>query len=200
MSFASLTSLIIALIIIAATPGPGVLVTITRSLQSGFRAGAWVVVGIVIMDILVLILSLSGLSLIAHWSQPGLVVLQVLGALFLAWLSWQSWHRPALKSVSHPTSSQHDFFAGIVVSLTNPVFFYLAFLPAFVDVSHLTFSDGLILIGLISLALSLVLLSYAFIAARLQTRLLTPARQFWMNRISAVIFLGLALWLIWLSF
>lgn len=200
MTLTSLISLTLALIIIAATPGPGVMLTVTRSLQSGFRPGFWVVAGIVIMDILVLILSLSGLSLVAHWSQPGLVVLQLLGALFLAWLGWQNWHRPILKASQTPPDSRHDFLAGIAVSLTNPVFFYLAFLPAFVDVTRLSFADGLLLIGLIGVALSLVLLSYAFVAARFQTRLLSPKRQLWMNRISALIFLGLAFWLVWLSF
>lgn len=198
MSFASLLSLLVALIIIAGTPGPGVVMTITRSLQSGFRAGAWVVTGIVLMDLLVLILTLSGLSLIAHWSQPGLVLLQILGALFLIWLSWQSWHRPLLIQTTNQPS-QHDFIAGIVVSLTNPVFFYLAFLPAFIDVSNLNLMDGLILILLISATLSLVLLSYAFVAARLQTRLLNPRKQIWMNRLSAFIFLTLAIWLVWPS-
>lgn len=199
MTLASLISLIIALMIIAATPGPGVIMTITRSLQSGFRAGAWIVAGIVFMDILVLILTLSGLSLIAHWSQPGLVLLQWVGALFLIWLSWQNWHRPILITQTSHQTAQHDFLVGVVISLTNPVFFYLAFLPAFIDVSNLNLTDALILIALISATLCLVLLSYAFIAARLQTRLLNPRKQIWMNRLSAFIFLGLAIWLVWPS-
>ncbi|WP_029935423.1 LysE family translocator [Thiomicrospira pelophila] len=200
MSITSLISLIVALMVIAASPGPGVLMTITRSLQNGFRAGAWVVAGIVLMDVLVLILTLSGLSLIAQWSQPGLVFLQFLGALFLIWLSWQSWHRPIIFKRTDTPLPQHDFLAGIIVSLTNPVFFYLAFLPAFIDVSDLNFLDSLLLIALIGVSLSLVLLSYAFVAAHLHTQLLNHHKQIWMNRLSAFIFLALAIWLALSSF
>lgn len=200
MSIASLVSLITALIIVSATPGPGVILTITRSLQGGIRAGIWVTAGIVLMDILVLILTLSGLSLMAYWSQPGLVLLQFAGAIFLIWLAWQNWHRATMTSVTKRHALQQDFLAGVLVSLTNPVFFYLAFLPAFIDISTLSLSDGLLLIGLIGATLSLVLLSYAFIAASLQSRLLSPQKQRWMNRLSALVLLGLAIWLVWPTF
>ncbi|MDY0136187.1 MAG: LysE family translocator [Thiomicrospira sp.] len=198
MTFTSLISLSIALIIIAATPGPGVIMTVTRSLQSGFRAGFWIVIGIVFMDLVVLIITLSGLSLLAHFSQPGLVFLKWFGAGFLIWLAWQNWQRPPITAepLSHPP--QRDFITGIIVSLTNPVLFYLAFLPAFIDLNQLSLLDSLGLILLISAILCLVLLAYALAAAKLQPLLFgEPQRgQIWLNRLSAAVLLLLAMSLI----
>lgn len=199
MTFTSLFALSFALIIIAATPGPGVILTVTRTLQDGFRAGVWVTAGIVFMDLVVLILTLSGLSLLAQLSQPGLVVLKWLGAGFLIWLAWQNWQR---QPIAQPLAAQHskkDFLSGIAVSLTNPILFYLALLPAFIDLNNLSLSDAILLIILISLIVTFVLLTYALAASRLQAFLFKKQglHQNLLNRISAAILLFLAILLIY---
>ncbi|WP_248851350.1 LysE family translocator [Thiomicrospira microaerophila] len=195
LSLSTLFGLSLALILVSATPGPGVITTITRSLQSGFRAGFWITAGIVFMDLIVLIVTLSGLSLIAHGSEAGLVIIKILGAAFLAWLAWKNWHRPPLKACASPREDRRDFFTGIAVSLTNPVLFYLAFLPAFIDLTELTLVDALLLISLISLILGAVLLAYAFTAAKMQYLLFSQQGrgQIWLNRISALVMLLLAM-------
>lgn len=198
LSLSTLLSLSLALILVSATPGPGVITTITRSLQSGFRAGFWITAGIVFMDLIVLIVTLSGLSLIAHGSEAGLVIIKILGSVFLAWLAWKNWHRPPLKPKASPSENRRDFFTGIAVSLTNPVLFYLAFLPAFIDLRELTVVDALLLISLISLILATVLLAYAFTAAKMQHLLFSQQGrgQIWLNRISAMVMLVLAMLLL----
>lgn len=198
MTLTTLFGLTLALIVIAATPGPGVLMTVTRSLQAGFWAGFWVVAGIVFMDLVVLLLTLSGLSLVAHWSATSFMVISWLGAAFLVWLAWQNWRRPPLKMAEIHIKGHRDFMTGIAVSLTNPVLFYLAFLPAFIDISALTWIDGLLLVFLITITLSVVLLGYALMATKLQPLLFkgNGQRQIWLNRASATVLLILALSLV----
>jgi threonine/homoserine/homoserine lactone efflux protein len=195
LTLTTLLGLSLALIVVSATPGPGVITTVTRSLQSGFRAGCWITAGIVVMDLVVLIVTLSGLSLLAYWSQPGLVAMKLFGAGFLLWLAWKNWHRPALAQSATPEQDRRDFFTGIAVSLTNPVLFYLAFLPAFIDLSALTLLDAFVLLGLISLILGGVLLAYALAAAKMQRLLFSQQGkgQIWLNRISALVLTLLAL-------
>jgi len=194
MTFGTLLSLSFALLIIAATPGPGVIMTLTRSLQDGFRAGVWVTAGIVLMDLLVLIITLSGLSLLAHFSQPGLVIIKWLGVIFLIWFAWQSWQRPPLTQPISKPQHHRDFFGGIAVSLSNPILFYLAFLPTFIDLNNLTLFDAILLIILITLIVTFVLLAYALAASRLQAFLFKKhgLHQNWLNRISAGVLLFLA--------
>lgn len=195
LSLTTLLGLSLALIVVSATPGPGVITTVTRSLQSGFRAGCCITAGIVAMDLVVLIVTLSGLSLLAYWSQPGLVAMKFFGACFLLWLAWKNWHRPALAQSATPEQDRRDFFTGIAVSLTNPVLFYLAFLPAFIDLSALTLLDAFVLLGLISLMVGGVLLAYALAAAKMQRLLFSQQGkgQIWLNRISALVLTLLAL-------
>lgn len=194
MTFTTLLSLSFALLIIAATPGPGVIMTLTRSLQDGFRAGTWVTAGIVFMDLLVLIATLSGLSLLAHFSQPGLMIIKWLGVLFLIWMAWQSWRRQPLTQPLLNPQPHRDFFGGIAVSLSNPILFYLAFLPAFIDLNNLTPFDAILLIILITFIVTFVLLAYALAASRLQIFLFKKhgLNQRWLNRSSAGVLLFLA--------
>ncbi len=56
MSLLSIFSLAIAMFILAATPGPGVFATISRSLASGFVPSLAVIAGIVMGDIIFLCL------------------------------------------------------------------------------------------------------------------------------------------------
>jgi threonine/homoserine/homoserine lactone efflux protein len=66
MSFISLISLTVAILIWAAIPGPGVFATVARSLASGLRPALAVVIGIVAGDVVYLTFAIFGLSVIAH--------------------------------------------------------------------------------------------------------------------------------------
>ena len=199
MTFNLLLSLSIALTLVAAAPGAGVLMTVTRTLQFGLVAGLLVVAGIVVMDLIVLIATLAGLNLLALSNQAWLVNLLFLAAsLVLVVLGIQSWRRPMILNLTDDRPSASHFMAGVAVSLTNPVLFYLAFLPTFIDLDSLNFYDQLLLLALISGILTLVLGAYAILAAKLQVWLFEqhPERQRWLNRISATVLFILAIALI----
>ena len=65
MSYISLISLSVAMLVLAAIPGPGVFATVARSLSSGFRPALAVIAGIVVVHIFFLIFAIFGLSIIA---------------------------------------------------------------------------------------------------------------------------------------
>ncbi|AEG31776.1 LysE family translocator [Thiomicrospira cyclica] len=199
MTFNLLLSLSIALTLVAAAPGPGVIMTVTRTLQFGLTAGLLVVAGIVAMDLVVLMATLAGLNLLTLANQPGLLtLLMVIASLVLIVLGIQSWRRPIILRLDEGHASVSHFMAGIAVSLTNPVLFYLAFLPVFIDLDALTLHDQIVLLALISGVLTLVLGAYALLAAKLKTWLFEqhPERQLWLNRISATVLFILAITLI----
>ncbi|AHF01047.1 lysine transporter LysE [Thiomicrospira aerophila AL3] len=199
MTLSLFISLSIALTLVAAAPGPGVIMTVTRTLQFGLIAGLLVVTGIVVMDLIVLIATLAGLNLLTLANQPGLLtLLMLLASLVLIVLGIQSWRRPIILQLDEGQASASHFMAGIAVSLTNPVLFYLAFLPAFIDIDALTLDDQIMLLALISGILTLVLGAYALLAAKLKIWLFEahPERQRWLNRISASVLFVLAIGLI----
>jgi len=56
----------VAMLILAASPGPGVFATVARALASGFRPALAVICGIVLGDIIFLLFAAFGLSMVAR--------------------------------------------------------------------------------------------------------------------------------------
>jgi threonine/homoserine/homoserine lactone efflux protein len=97
MSLLSIFSLAIAMFILAATPGPGVFATISRSLASGFVPSLAVIAGIVTGDIIFLLFAIMGLSVIAQAMGNFFVVIKIIGAAYLIFLGIKIWRsKPVL--------------------------------------------------------------------------------------------------------
>jgi len=63
MTVESTLAFALAMLILAATPGPGVFASLAQALSSGFRSSINVIAGIVIGDLLFLILAINGARL-----------------------------------------------------------------------------------------------------------------------------------------
>ena len=57
----------IAMLILAASPGPGVFATVARALASGFRPSLAVIIGIVLGDVIYLLFAAFGLSMVPEF-------------------------------------------------------------------------------------------------------------------------------------
>ena len=171
MTAITVLALASAMFVLAITPGPGVFATIARGLSSGFLHAAVVVAGIVLGDIIFLLLAIYGLAIIAEALGGLFTVVKYAGGLYLIWLGWRILRAdaisPEVKGVRE-LSWRANFFSGLVITLGNPkvILFYLGFLPTFVDLSTLTHWDVFIAALVVSSVLALVLLGYAYTAAR----------------------------------
>jgi len=194
-----LMALTAALILVAATPGPGVLLTLSRSLESGFRAGVLVALGITLIDLLVLSITLSGLNLLVEYSETAWRILRWFGAAFLIWLAWQNAFHPTPHSTDLPNATRHDLTSGMAIGLSHPVLFYLAFLPAFIDLNSLSSFSMLGLIAWISGIVFGVLLLIAGLANWIRSHWLVKHPQTLpkLHRLSALLFFFIALLLIY---
>jgi threonine/homoserine/homoserine lactone efflux protein len=58
--------------------------------------------------------------------------------------------------------------SGLIITLSNPkvILFYCGFLPTFLDLSALTLSDLVLVVGIVTTVLSFVLSTYALLAIR----------------------------------
>jgi len=86
MSLISALSLSIAMLILAASPGPGVFAIVARALASGFRPALAVITGIVIGDIIYLTFAVFGLSIIAQSLGELFIIVKICGGVYLFWL------------------------------------------------------------------------------------------------------------------
>ena len=162
----------VAMLILAASPGPGVFATVARALASGFRPALAVICGIVLGDIIFLMLAALGLSIVARLFGNMFVIIKICGGAYLVWLGIRIWLKnpqPASGTQDSDSSSRwENFVGGLIITLSNPkvILFYCGFLPTFLDLSSLTTLDLAIVVIIITAVLIGVLGTYAYLASR----------------------------------
>ncbi len=160
-----------AMFLLAASPGPGVFATVARALASGFSHAAVLVLGIVVGDLIFLLLAIYGLASMAEILGSFFTFVKYAGGLYLIWLGSKIWgshsETPSVQGVQE-LSWKKNFTSGLLITLANPkvIFFYLGFLPTFVDLRSLTQLDVLAISLVVTTVLASVLLSYAWAASR----------------------------------
>lgn len=80
----------VAMLILAASPGPGVFATVARALASGFRSALAVICGIVLGDIIFLLFAAFGLSMVARVLGNMFFIVKICGGAYLVWLDRKS--------------------------------------------------------------------------------------------------------------
>jgi threonine/homoserine/homoserine lactone efflux protein len=172
LTFYSAIGFSVAMLVLAASPGPGVFATIARALASGFRPSLVVICGIVLGDVIFLLFAAFGLAMVARSLGNLFFIVKICGGAYLIWLGVRIWLEktgPVTPNLNVNTHSRWGNFAtGLVITLSNPkvILFYCGFLPTFLDLSALTPIDLLIVVTIITIVLGCVLGTYAFLASR----------------------------------
>ncbi len=185
-----------ALALAVAVPGPGVVALVARGLGSSFRATLPMAIGIALGDLVYLTAAVMGLAFIAKSFGLVFLLLKYAGAAYLAFLAFKFWtsgvgiEKVEARRAEGPVAS---FLSGLMVTLGNPkvMVFYLALLPAIVDLNTVTIKDYVVLVTLTSLILMAILLPYLALATRTRALLQTPKALKRISRVAAG-FLGAA--------
>jgi len=162
----------VAMLVLAASPGPGVFATVARALASGFRSAFAVICGIVLGDVVFLLFAVFGLSMVARALGNMFFIVKICGGAYLIWLGVRIWLKKPEPVTGNQNQNIHsqwgNFATGLVITLSNPkvILFYCGFLPTFLDLSALTFLDLVIVVTIITVVLGCVLGAYAFLASR----------------------------------
>lgn len=182
-----------AVLIFAATPGPGVMAVTGESLGRGWREGLKLAAGLVAGDGVYLLLVLLGLAVIAERLGEFFDVLRYLGGGYLIYLGIRLWRQAGRvdETQMSPARPAAPFVRGFLISLGNPkvIVFYVGFLPAFWDIAALGGGQKLTIFGLNSSVCFTVLGTYAVLAHQ-SRRFLNHTAQRVLRRVAAV-FLGL---------
>ena len=186
-------------VLLALAPGPDNLFVLMQSAMRGRADGLLVVLGLC-SGLLVHTAAVAlGLATLFATSALAFTLLKAAGALYLLWLAWQAWHASAAdagsRSAAAPSAGQL-YRRGIVMNVTNPKvsIFFLAFLPQFVGAARGSVGKQVLMLGaLFMLATLLVFGAIALAGGTLRAWLLrSPGAQVGMNRVAAVVFVGLA--------
>ena len=200
MNAEPLTTFILASTLLSLAPGPDNIFVLTQSALYGGKSGVIITLGLCTGLIVHTSAVALGVAAIFMVSSMAFTSLKLIGAAYLLYLAWQ-----ALKASARPLSRSSAtavpghmalYRRGIVMNLSNPkvAIFFLAFLPQFTDPSTGNMTLQLFLLGIVFILVALVVFSTIACLAGLIAELFkrSAKAQVILNRISALVFAGLA--------
>jgi threonine/homoserine/homoserine lactone efflux protein len=174
-------------------PGPGIVAIVARALGSGFRSTLPAIAGNTLGDWVLMTLSALGLALVAKALGPLFLAVKLAGAAYLLYMAWKYWTAP-VDEVGDvlPSDARRAFLSQLALTLGNPkaIAFFVALLPAAIDLKHLTVPGYLILSVVGFVLIPVVMLSYAALASRLRGLLANRQARKGVNRGAAVVMAG----------
>jgi threonine/homoserine/homoserine lactone efflux protein len=177
-----------AALVLNATPGVDLLLTVTRTLQGGARAG---------------LAAAFGLATLLALSTAAFAAVKWAGAAYLLWLAAgmlrAAWRPGATAATAAPVAALGvgaHFRAGLVTNVLNPkvALFFLAFLPQFIGpgVAHKT--GAFLALGAVFVVQGTLFLCIVVAAvARLRRLPSSPAAVRMLQTVGGLLFAGLAL-------
>jgi threonine/homoserine/homoserine lactone efflux protein len=209
LDYTQLWPFVLACLALNLTPGADMTYVIARSATQGRGAGIAGAFGVSAGSVVHSLLAAFGFAALLQQSATAFLAVKVVGACYLLYLAWKAWRAPA-KSIGTDAAAQQMrpqrsllriFGEGALTNLLNPkvALFILAFLPQFVDPHRGAPALQILLLGLIfniggTLVNCLVAICASGTASLLKRRLADNSSRIghWLNRCTAVIFVGLA--------
>lgn len=169
MTLGAIITLFVSMVVLAAIPGPGIMVVISRTLSSGFRSGVLVTAGIVMGDYIFIALAVGGLTALSNTFYEAFQLVKYAGAAYLIFLGVRlltSEKNIESKNNSKMASQSVNILAGLATTLSNPkaILFYVSFFPSFLS-GPTSIYDLLVIYLVATIAIGGVMLLYAFIAS-----------------------------------
>jgi threonine/homoserine/homoserine lactone efflux protein len=179
-----------------AAPGPAVAAVLARVMAQGSTGMVWFVGGLMLGDVVWFMIAAFGLAALATLVQPVFFVLKYLGAAYLLYLAWKLWNAPVTAATAEPVRGQglKLFGGGLLLTMSNPktMLFYLAVLPALIDLPSLTAMGIVEITGAIVVVFAAVFAAIVVLAAQVRRLFTSPRAVRIVNRTSGVAMAGAA--------
>ena len=193
----SIAFLVTSLIVVA-TPGTGVVYTLSAGLSRGGRASVIAAFGCTLGIVPHMLATITGLAALLHASAVAFQVVKFVGVAYLLYMAWATLRdREAIVVTGEtvPRSATRVIVDGVLINLLNPklTMFFVAFLPQFVNVGEPnSLLRMLALSGVFMLLTFVVFAGYGVFAAAVRNHVIArPAVMRWMRRVFAGSFIGL---------
>jgi threonine/homoserine/homoserine lactone efflux protein len=190
----SLAFLITTLIAVA-TPGTGVLYTLSAGLAHGRRASVIAAFGCTLGIVPHVLATVTGLAALLHASALAFEIVKYLGVAYLVYLAWMTLRDKSelvVDTATAPASARKIVVSAVLINLLNPklTIFFVAFLPQFA-----TGLRQMVTLSGVFMALTFVVFAvYGVFAASMRDRVLArPRVMVWLRRFFAASFAALGL-------
>lgn len=185
--------------LIALSPGLCMTLAMSLGIRIGVRRTLWMMLG-----------ELAGIALVASAAMLGVAALllgdprvftafKLAGAAYLLWTAWGAWRAPVeAMTTTQEVTPLALVVQGFVTAVSNPKAwaFNMALLPPFIDpLAPLGPQMGVLLALMLIIEFSCLLI-YAQGGRSLSELLLRRGQAQWLNRIAALLMVGVAIWLL----
>jgi threonine/homoserine/homoserine lactone efflux protein len=158
MGGANFSLFLLAALVIAAIPGPGIFYVAARTLSGGRQVGIASTFGTALGGLVHVVAGGLGVSAIILASAQLFSALKFAGALYLIWLGIKTFREAgrAPPEQDAPTGAKRAFRDGVLVEALNPktAAFFLSFIPQFIEPVAGHAALQFLALGLISVALN----------------------------------------------
>lgn len=196
-------------VLLALAPGPDNIFVLLQSALYGVRVGFCIVLGLCTGLIFHTLLVTLGVATLLKTSPTAFFILKLIGAAYLLYLAYltakskpMTLPREEKTEISGNTMSLWQYYRrGIFMNATNPkvTLFFLAFLPQFVYSNSISVTQQLISLSAIFMLATFLTFNAIALFSGYFGRLIkhSPKAQRWLNIITVIVFIGLAVKLLW---
>lgn len=186
-----------------ATPGPGVLMTLTSSIRYGLRTAVWVILGTSTGTVVMSMISSTGLGILIATSPAAYETIKALGAIYMVYLGVRlfkakpfSFDLASKEKAMSVTVKQKGtlWLQGITLQMTNPmlIMFFVSLFPQFID-HELAFVPQVVVMTVTYFCTVFCIhFCYGWIASNFRRLLSTPKAAKVINCVGGAFFLFLA--------
>ncbi|MDP2504217.1 LysE family translocator [Oceanobacter sp. 3_MG-2023] len=194
----------LAVLILTASPGPSVLLCMTKAVTEGFRNSMFTALGSLTAIVSIMTLSFSGLGVVIATSEVAFNIIKWSGAIYLIYLGYKSF---ASKQETYKISEQEKtmsvvtkkslYVGGFIVGASNPkaIVFFTALFPQFINTSE----SLLIQYWVFAITFAVMEISwltiYSYLGAKSSNWLLKEGRAKYFNRITGGVFISAGVFL-----
>lgn len=185
-------------LVVAASPGTGVLLTMAAGLSRGTRASAVAAFGCTLGIVPHMAAAVMGLAALLHASALAFQVLKYLGVAYLLYMAWSTLREGGALAVERqdgPCPASRVIVHAVLVNLLNPKLsiFFLAFLPQFVSAGEANPLARMLELSAVFMLVTFgVFVAYGAFAAAVRDRVISrPRVMAWMRRAFAGAFAAL---------
>lgn len=193
---------LLAILVLTASPGPTVLLCMTRSVTRGFRASLYAALGSLTAIYLILTLSFTGLGVVIAQSEAIFTAIKWLGSAYLIYLgirALMSKHRSFdaldVEDDSGRGTAWSDYASGFLVGASNPkaIVFFTALFPQFINPAESLLLQYAVLASTFVVLECFWLMLYSYLGRRSSAWLMKEGRAQWFNRITGGVFVSAGL-------
>jgi threonine/homoserine/homoserine lactone efflux protein len=185
-------------LIIVATPGTGVLYTLSAGLSRGARASVIAAIGCTLGIVPHMIAAITGLAALLHTSALAFQTLKYLGVVYLLYMAWVTLREQGALTVDEqaaPRSALRVIVSGILINILNPklTIFFFAFLPQFVSADEANGIARMLELSAVFMLVTLIIfVVYGIFAAAVRQQVISrPRVMTWIRRVFAGAFVAL---------